>query len=403
VGSDPPDGVMPAWGFCLSLETPAGVFCFSWTKKAKREDEKVKFGLSRKVGKRWRTTVSWALIAMMLLICSALTGCGQEAAPTSPDSQVVELKLAHFWPAVHPVETQLIQPWAKEINQATNGKVKITSYPGEMLMKANDIYDGVVKGVADIGVSCFSYTRGRFPVLEVFELPGITYESSKVSSKVAWESIQSLNPTEIQDTKLLMVFTTGPGDLYTKTAVNKLEDIKGMEIRATGLSAKTLTALGAIPVGMPQSEAYDSLLKGVVKGNLGPDEVLQGWKQAEVTSYLTKTPFLYNTLFFMTINKAKWDSLGPDLQQAIDQINQKYFEEVAIGLWDQQNEAALKWAVEQKGMQVIELSPEESTRWIHLVEPIQQEYVDKMNGMGLKGQEILDGVKDLAAKYNEQF
>jgi len=32
---------------------------------------------------------------------------------------------------------------------------------------------------------------------------------------------------------------------------------------------------------------------------LGPDEVLQGWKQAEVTKYITKTPFLYNTLFFV--------------------------------------------------------------------------------------------------------
>jgi TRAP-type C4-dicarboxylate transport system substrate-binding protein len=339
----------------------------------------------------------------MLLAFSALTGCGPKSAATGADAKVVELKLAHFWPATHPVETQLIQPWANEINQATNGKVKITSYPGETLLKANDIYDGVVKGVADVGVSCFSYTRGRFPVLEVFELPGITYESSRVSSRVAWETIQSINPKEVQDTRLLMVFTTGPGDLYTKTAVDTLEDVKGMEIRATGLSAKTLTALGASPVGMAQSEAYEALSKGVVKGNLGPDEVLQGWKQAEVTSYLTKTPFLYNTLFFMTINKDKWDALGPELQQAINQVNQKYFEEVAVGLWDQQNEAALKWAVEQKGIKVIELSPTESQRWISLVEPIQQEYVKNMNAIQVNGQEILDEIKALAAKYNAEL
>ncbi len=361
------------------------------------------FAQSRKVGRRWRKTIAWALAFVMLLAFSALTGCGPKSAATGADAKVVELKLAHFWPATHPVETQLIQPWANEINQATNGKVKITSYPGETLLKANDIYDGVVKGVADVGVSCFSYTRGRFPVLEVFELPGITYESSRVSSRVAWETIQSINPKEVQDTRLLMVFTTGPGDLYTKTAVDTLEDVKGMEIRATGLSAKTLTALGASPVGMAQSEAYEALSKGVVKGNLGPDEVLQGWKQAEVTSYLTKTPFLYNTLFFMTINKDKWDALGPELQQAINQVNQKYFEEVAVGLWDQQNEAALKWAVEQKGIKVIELSPTESQRWISLVEPIQQEYVKNMNAIQVNGQEILDEIKALAAKYNAEL
>ena len=61
----------------------------------------------------------------------------------------------------------------------------------------------------------FLYQRA-FPVCEVFELPGITYNSSKAASKVAWEGIKEINPKEVQDTKLLMVLTTGPGDLYTK-------------------------------------------------------------------------------------------------------------------------------------------------------------------------------------------
>ncbi len=80
-------------------------------------------------------------------------------------------------------------------------------------------------------------------------MPGITYNNSKVASKVAWEGIKELNPKEVQDTKLLMVITTGPGDLFTKAPVRNLEDLKGMEIRATGLSAHTLTALGANPGG----------------------------------------------------------------------------------------------------------------------------------------------------------
>lgn len=357
-----------------------------------------------KVGKRWWTGTAWILMLALLVGMVSVAGCaGQKASTTQNEVKPVELKLAHFWPATHPIETQLVQPWARDIEKATNGRVKITSYPGETLMKAADIYDGVVKGVADVGISCFSYTRGRFPVLEVFELPGITYNTSKAASKVAWDGIQQLNPKEVQDTKLMMVLTTGPGDLYTKNPVKTLEDLKGMEIRATGLSAKTLTALGASPVAMAQSEAYEALSKGVVKGNLGPDEVLQGWKQAEVTKYLTKTPFLYNTLFFITMNTQKWESLGPETQQAILQVNQKYFDEVAIGLWDMQNEAALKYAVEQKGMQVIDLDAAERDRWVQLVQPIQKEYADKMTQQGQNGQEILDKVKALSDKYNQQY
>lgn len=344
------------------------------------------------------------LLVLLVLSLVAVSGCGQTAsAPTEKKAQTVELKLAHFFPATHPAEKELIQPWSKAIETATEGRVKITSYPGNTLLQADAVYDGVVNGVADLGLSCFSYNRGTFPVLEAFELPGIKYTNSKAASKVAWEGIKQLNPKEVQDTKLMMVFTTGPGDLYTKQPVRALKDLKGLELRATGLSAKSLTALGAMPVAMAQSEAYEALSKGVVKGNLGPVEVLQGWKQAEVTKYLTLSPFLYNNLFYITMNQKKWDSLDPKDQKAIEGVNQKFFEEVAMGLWDKQNESALKYAVKEKGMEVITLSQEEQDKWISLIKPIQDDYVAQMKQKGQQGQEILDKVKKLADQYNKEY
>ena len=178
---------------------------------------------------------------------------------------------------------------------------------------------------------------------------------------------------------------------------------RSMEVRATGLSAKTLELLGATPVAMPQSDAYEALSKGVVKGNLGPIEVLKGWKQAEVTKYLTRTPFLYNTLFFVTMNLDKWNSLSPENQKAIEEVNKKFFNEVGAELWDAQNEPALKWAVDEKGMEVITLPDAEKEKWISQIKPIQDEFVAGMNEKGLNGQEILDTVKSLADKYNQQY
>jgi len=353
----------------------------------------------RKKVSRGLSKIALVVSALMLLV--TLAGCGGTTG--NNEGQVVELRLAHFFPSTHPAEEELIKPWAKAIEEATNGKVHITSYPGETLLPANAIYDGVVNGIADIGVSCFSYTRGQFPVLEAFELPGITYKNSKVASQVAWEGIQQLNPKEVQDTKLMMVLTTGSGDLFTKVPVRNLNDLQGLEVRATGLSAKTLQQLGATPVAMSQAEAYEALSKGVVNGNLGPVEILQGWRQAEVTKYITKTPFLYNTLFFVTMNQDKWNSLDPETQQAIAAVNAKFFEEVAIGLWDKQNEAALKWATEQNGVQVINLTPEETEHWISRVKPIQDEFVNKLNQQGLNGQETLETVKRLADKYNQLY
>jgi len=341
------------------------------------------------------------LLCIMTALLFTISGCSAEDG--QKQAETVELKLAHFFPSTHPVETDLIQPWAQAIEEATEGRVIVTSYPTETLLPANEIYDGVVEGIADMGLSCFSYTRGRFPVLEVLELPGITYNNSQVASKVAWESIKQLNPEEIQDTKMMMAFTTGPGCLYTKDPVRSLNDLQGMEIRATGLSAKTLEALGAAPVAMSQAEAYESLSKGVVAGNLGPIEVLQGWRQAEVTDYITETPFLYNTVFFITMNLDKWNSLDPEIQRAIEEVNEKYFNEVAMGLWDKQNEAALNGAIKENGMEIIQLSPEEKDKWISLVKPIQEEFVAQMDDKGLEGQEILDTIQDLADRYNREY
>jgi len=340
----------------------------------------------------------------LLVIAALLTlgGCSKQNASTGEVKQdTVELRLAHFFPSTHPVETDLIKPWAQEIEKVTNGKVKITSYHNGSLLPAAQIYEGVVDGIADMGLSCFSYTPGRFPVLEAFELPGITYPTSEAASMVAWGGINGLNPKEIQDTKMLMVFATGPGDLYTKVPVRALKDLKGLEIRATGLSAKTLQALGAVQVGMPQSDAYEALSKGIVKGNLGPVEVLKGWRQAEVTDYVTRTPFLYNTLFFITMNLDKWKSLDPGVQKSIEETSRKYFEEVACGLWDKQNEDAWKWAVETEGIKELKLTPEEAGKWIALIKPIQDDYVDSMNKKGFDGEQILETVKKLAAKHNQ--
>ena len=343
------------------------------------------------------------ILLLLCILALAFTGCSPTAPGEQEQQQTVELKLAHFFPATHPAETELVQPWAKAVEEATGGQVKITSYPGQTLLKADATYDGVVNGVADVGLSCFAYTRGRFPVLEAFELPGVTYENSKVASKVAWEGIKQLNPEEIQDTKLMMVLTTGPGDLFTKDPVRTLGDLEGLTVRATGLSAKTLEALGATPVAMPQSEAYEALSKGVVRGNMGPVEVLKGWKNAEVTDYVTRTPFLYNTLFFITMNIDQWNSLPTDVQQTIEQVNEQIFTEVAMGLWDKQNEVALQWAVDETGIELIDLPDGEANSWIELVEPIQDDFVARMDEKGLNGREILDTVKQLADQYNQEY
>jgi TRAP-type C4-dicarboxylate transport system substrate-binding protein len=65
---------------------------------------------------------------------------------------VTQLSYSIFFPASHGQCKDGIA-WAKEIEKRSNGKIKINVFPGGALTKAKQCYDGVVKGISDIGMS----------------------------------------------------------------------------------------------------------------------------------------------------------------------------------------------------------------------------------------------------------
>jgi len=241
----------------------------------------------------------------------------------SAKAKTINLTYSNFFPPTHGhaiAGANMI----KEIEKRTNGRVKISYFPGGTLTKPRVCYDGVVKGISDIGMSCFAYTRGRFPIMEAVDLP-FGYKSGKVATRVAYEFYKKMNPKELQDVKVLVIHAHGPGVLAAKKDVNSLDDIRGMKIRCTGLAAKLAKYLGAAPVAMPQNQAYEALQKGVVEGTFCPIETLKGWKQGEVIDYVIETRALgYTTAMFVVMNKQKYESLPPDIQRIFDEVGEEW-------------------------------------------------------------------------------
>lgn len=359
----------------------------------------------------------------LLLSFAVLAGCGgdtttttaantgttaaAEATTTSAapvDDTVYELSIAHIWPAGHAIQTRLIDPMAQEISDATNGKVKLVSYPGGTLLKGPEVYEGVVSGVADMGISVYAYNAGRFPIVEAFLLPGISWTTAKSSGAALTEGLQTLAAEEIKDTHVLMSFATGPGEMLMKVPVRTLADMKGLELGATaGPRGDGLKLLGATPVVLPMPEVYEAQSRGVIKGVIGPYEAMTGFKLADVTDYITDTPFLYVNFFFLTMNNAKFDELPAAYQEAITTITQKYYEEVALGLFDDLNKEALDAAMAQKKIEIITLSDEEQAAWKEKLAPIFADYQAVLDGKGLDGAKIIDAVKQLSDKYNAMY
>jgi TRAP-type C4-dicarboxylate transport system substrate-binding protein len=314
---------------------------------------------------------------------------------TEVESKTTNLTYSIFFPPSHG-QCKAGISWAEEVEKRTEGRVKITVFPGGTLTKANQCYDGVVKGISDIGMSCFAYTRGRFPVMEALDLPH-GYPSGTVATQVATEFYKAMRPKELDDVKVLYIHAHGPGLLHTKKPVSTLEDLKGMKIRSTGLSAKVTKALGGVPVAMPQGATYEALQKGVVEGTFTPIETLKGWKQAEVVKYTTEcTGVGYTTAMFVVMNLDKWNALPDDIKTIMEEVSNEWID-VHGKVWDSSDKEGRDFTL-GLGNEIIPLSKEENERWTKAVQSVIDEHITVVEEKGLPGKVAVEKVKALIEK-----
>ncbi len=299
--------------------------------------------------------------------------------------KAITLNLSNMFPPENK-NSVLMDQWCKELEKRTQGKVKVTQFYGGTLTPPAQTYAGVIKGIADIGVSFAGYTKGRFPLSEVIDLP-LGYKSGYVGTKMANEFYAKFKPKEFDEVKVLFFSTSPPHMVFAKKAVNNLEDFKGLKIRSTGTSALVVQALGGAPVAMPMGEAYDSLSKGVVQGIVCPYEPMKGWKLAEVVSHCTEYGSAYVNTMFVVMNKSKWNTLPADVQKTMEDVNKEWIEKQGK-LWDEAD-AEGKEVFIQKGGKIVVLSGVEDKRWAEKTRLILDGFVTEMKSKGLPAEEAL--------------
>ncbi len=341
---------------------------------------------------------SWIRIAGAGVLAAALAAGWTACKPkegASPSAPTIKLSYSIFFPPTH-IQCKTAQAWADEIDKRSQGRVKITLYPAGSLTKADQCYEGVTKGISDIGMSCFAYTRGRFPLLEGLDLP-VGYPNGAAATRIANDLVLKLKPAELADTHLLYLHAHGPGILAAKKAVRTMDDLKGLKVRATGLSAKIAESLGATPVAMSQPETYEALSKGVVEATLCPIETLKGWKQGEVVQYVIDSSAIgYTTAMFVVMNKDKWNQLPADIQKIFTDVSQEWIAKHGEA-WDQADKEGREFMAGLK-KETIPLAAPEQQRWKTAVKPILDGYVSKAKEKNLAGDALLQEIQAALAK-----
>ncbi len=340
--------------------------------------------------------MSKKITALLIFAAFLLTLC--VIAPQNAGAQApIVLKYANFPPAPTFPCVQM-ERWAKEVEKRTAGKVKVQTFPGGTLLPAKSIFDGVVTGTADIGNFAMSYQPGRFPLSEAVDLP-IGFKSAKAASLALFDLVEKYNPKEFEKVKVLTLFTCPPADLMTKTPVRSLKDLKGMELRASGTGASVLKLLGATPVGMPQSEAPEAIQKGVVKGNVSSMEILKDFNFAAYLPYATEAN-LFVVSFAVVMNKDKWNAMPADVKKVMDDLRREQAEWTGKYVDDHVKES-LKWSKEKYNHQLFQFSAADTAEIAKLTKPMIDDYIKKVNAMGLPGEQIVKDVYAFKAKYEK--
>lgn len=335
---------------------------------------------------------------MMLAACSGGKDNANPGSDSKPGSEV-SLDFSHFFPPNHEQETIIIQEFIADVEEATDGKVKITSYPGASLAAPDAQFDAAATGAVDIALSVNSYNPNQFPMTSVMELPFMSNQGEK-GAKVLWQLYKEFPEfkDEYAGTVPLWFFTSDPGQIFTVgKPVKSIEDLKGMRIRSP--SAETnewLTNLGATPVSMSMNETYEALERGVVDGTIAPWEALQGYSLYEVVDYATVGNF-YMTTFYVVMNEDSWDSLGEDNQKAINELIGEKMAMKAGKNFDKVGQSAIEKSLE-KGIEIYELKDEELAEWKVLIDPTVEKWIKKLEDKGLPGQKIYDRALELGSQ-----
>ncbi|MDM4767325.1 TRAP transporter substrate-binding protein [Pelomonas sp. SE-A7] len=340
-------------------------------------------------------TAKQSLFGLVLGIASSL-GLAQE----------VTLKVHHFWPPGAMPPTRILQPWCDKIAADSANKLKCQIFPAMQLGGSPpQLIDQAKDGVVDIVFTLPGYTAGRFPIMEVFELPFMT-NSAEAAARAAWDYYGKYASKEFTGLKPLMFSTHDEGYLHSREKqIKSMADLKGMKLRApTRQTNKLLASLGATPVSMPLPGVADAVSKGTIDGFALPWEVIPSVKLHEMVKYHTETdpsrPALYSAVFILAMNQAKYDSLSPELKAVIDRNSGAQLSQHAGRIWDESQAVGRKPAMD-RGNVFYTVPAAEVDQWIKASHPLYDDWVADMDKRGLPGKQMLQDAQALLAKYKK--
>ncbi|PTW53233.1 TRAP-type C4-dicarboxylate transport system substrate-binding protein [Breoghania corrubedonensis] len=321
---------------------------------------------------------------------------------TLSTASAVELRLAHWVPASHPIQKYGIEPWVKAVEEASNGRIHITIYPAQQLGAAPDHYDMTRDGITDIGYVNPGYNAGRFPIASLIEVPFLA-NNAKAGARAMHEWYLDYAEKEMPEVKLCVMNPHDPGTIHSKTPVHVPADVKGMNVRpANATIARFVHLLGGASVQVSAPEAREALSKGAADAITFPWNSIYIFGIDKETKYHLDMPF-YESLQTLVINRGVYDGLAPEDRKVIDEhCTPEWSEKFSTGWAD--NEAAGREKMIESGEHTLyKPTDEEVALWKEAAAPMLDEWKKAVASTGIDADKAYDDYVAKLKKYDSLF
>lgn len=369
-------------------------------------------------------------LLLALVFCFALVGCSTtvptdgstppadtgapsdtdapaDDAPDTPpaDDTVYSFTYATSNSAESPTYLTIEKVFLDSIREKSGGRIEIVEYVGGSLLGAGAVFNGVVDGSVDMGFDMPANIAGQFPVTSLLEQCCAGPLNATSGAAVSYEFKNTYVPdlAEYDGVNVLWMTDAGPATLTGPTAIRTISDIQGCQIRTNSVNGKAIELLGGTPVIMGMSDVYEAFSTNLLDSGWFVADAMLSFSLQEVANYSTIWPFNHS-IIFCVISQDAYNSLPADLQAVIDACAEELYQNVLLGVIDENRNDSLKTAQESNpNLEIIDLGEEDLAQVTETLTPLLAEYAGTLDAQGYDGTGIMNWLTETAAKYNEMY
>jgi TRAP-type transport system periplasmic protein len=354
----------------------------------------------------------YPILAIMLACIFATSGC--TGGTTTPDAisqtdtgEIVELRFSTFVPPADALAI-MMEEWAKNVEEETDGRIKITFYHSESLASVPETLDAVTSGTADIAMLNTVPFPDRLPLTQVMAMPLMLFNSSEDAAHVWWTLYTKYPEMQAEYTdkgiKVLWTNMPGPNDIEGNKEIKTLDDLKGLKVGTeTREEAKAFELFGASPVTLVAGETYTSLERNVIDASGQNFNSSRIWKTYQIAPFFTENVDISFRVAPVVMNLDSYNNLPQDLKTIFDEVTDgEAMSRLSGQRHDEANAEARDiieaYHKEQGNPGIYRLPDEEKAKLRELAMPINEEWVAEMESKGLPGQAIFDDIQAMGAQ-----